>query len=237
MRRPRRSVAGLSGAGSVKSASIRSPRKERRGGVGQPSPIHERADNRSGACPRPHTPSAGIEVLCDVALECRHNTLYCRHPSLRGSGVGEIDAPVSGPHLRGRRIRRVPILSVPCPGRFEREDGTAEGAAGSAGVEKGDGSGTDGGGERVGEGLRSRRGPRRPGSRMDGGSPDDSRPHGGDGPLQKRTGQTGESRRSHGSDRENGSGTDGGGEQGFEDLRSRRGPRSPGSCAGESLHG
>lgn len=158
---------------------------------------------------------------------CRHNTLYCRTPSPRGKGAGKKGAPVSGPLRRGGRIGRVPILSVFRPGRFRKEDRTAEGAAGSAGADQDGGSGRGGGGEQVGEGLRSRQDPAGPApawtaaprmnpvrrkamDRFEGG------PDGRESPVGRR-----------GADEENGKGPGGGGERVGEGLRSRQDPVLP----------
>lgn len=92
--------------------------------------------------PRPEGWHRGI--MRRKSSPCRHNTLYCRTPSLRGTGAGTDGAPGVGPLLRGGRIGTVPILRVPRPARTNERPRRTERAG------TGDGPGDEGAGERAG---------------------------------------------------------------------------------------
>ncbi len=144
-RRPRRSASGLSGAGGRKVPIHSKPSKRKKGRSRAALPDSEMGGHPcrgTSMTPRPEGWHRGI--MRRKSSPCRHNTLYCRTPSLRGTGAGTDGAPGVGPLLRGGRIGTVPILRVPRPARTNERPrrteraGTGDGP-GDEGAEKGAG--------------------------------------------------------------------------------------------------
>jgi hypothetical protein len=144
-RRPRRDAADLPGARG-RNVPIRSkPSKRKKGRSRSALPGSEMCGHPcrgTSMAPRPEGWHRGI--MRRKSSPCRHNTLYCRTPSLRGTGAGTDGAPGVGPLLRGGRIGTVPILSVPRPARTNERPRRTERAG------TGDGPGDEGAGERAG---------------------------------------------------------------------------------------